>query len=160
MEQKHKTICPSCHSSNTKKNGKRNGIQRYYCKNCEKTFIDERISLRHKKLLSMLWNFIKSDGSKNLTIKEAIKNIDTDIIDIDNFILKQRVSADPKTIFCYNPKLLICEDADEIVIYRIEKRDINEKSRSFSIIDEDKYRRNPIIQKLPPGNAFSQDEDI
>ena len=108
----------------------------------------------------MLWNFIKSDGSKNLTIKEAIKNIDTDVIDIDNFILRQRVSADPKTIFCYNPKLLICEDDDEIVIYRIEKRDINEKSRSFSIIDEDKYRRNPIIQKLPPGNAFSQDEDI
>lgn len=32
--------CPRCQSSNVKKNGKRNGYQRYKCKTCKKTWTD------------------------------------------------------------------------------------------------------------------------
>jgi AcrR family transcriptional regulator len=35
-------ICPCCHSQSTTKNGRKNGSQRYICKDCHKQFADDR----------------------------------------------------------------------------------------------------------------------
>jgi transposase-like protein len=37
----HLSQCPHCHSTHFKKWGKAKEVQRYYCKNCHKSFINK-----------------------------------------------------------------------------------------------------------------------
>lgn len=145
MKEKNMIICPKCGCKNTKRYGKRNGIQRYKCnsKDCNYTFLETRkrtaYSYSKKALFSMLYNLLKFDcETTEITVDEAIEKVDISNIKLHNFRIIQRTVSDVEKIECYNPRLLICDDYDRITIYKIEpRRTKEEKCRTISIIDDD-----------------------
>ncbi len=158
MKKKTDIICPFCGGNKIIKHGKsRDNIQRYKCKNkdCGKTFLEikkrTKYTSKEKALLSLLKNLLEPSEDGNLTIKEAIKNIDENSIDIKKFNLVQRSVSDNNEIQCYGPKILICQEFDTITIYRFNRRlSRNATSRTINIVDDDKNSKwkKPIKDKL------------
>lgn len=158
MKQKTDILCPFCGSNKVIKYGtNRDDIQRYRCKNkdCGKTFLETKkrtkYNSKEKALLALLKNFLEPCDDSNLTIKEAIKNIDENSVDIQKFNLVQRTVADNNEIQCYGPKILICQEFDTITIYRFNRRlSRNDTSRTINIVDDDKNSKwkKPIKDKL------------
>lgn len=155
MKKKVDILCPFCGSNKVIKFGKsRDKIQRYRCKNedCKRTFLEikkrTKYTSKEKALLSLLTNFLEPSNDENITIKNAIKNIDESSIDIDKFNLIQRSISDNKDIQCYAPKILICQEFDTITIYRFNNRSSkNCSSRTISIVDDDKNSKYKINLK-------------
>lgn len=145
MKKKTDIICPFCGGNKIIKHGKsRDNIQRYKCKNedCGKTFLETKkrtkYTSKEKALLSLLKNFLEPSEDGSLTIKDAIKNIEENGIDIKKFNLVQRTVSDNNEIQCYGPKILICQEFDTITIYRFNRRlSRNCNSRTITIIDDD-----------------------
>lgn len=150
---KKKTIfCAHDNPEKIIKYGFQNGEQKYKCKNCGKYFFKnkrEGYTLKEKKFFSMLINFIRDSSEQGIDLQEAISNINSniDIKEISKFRLYQRTSM-PKykrmqsnysdTISCYNPRLLICEDNKNIIMYRFPERAQEDgNSRRILIIDSD-----------------------
>ena len=50
-KKSYRKICPKCNQNNTKKCGKRNNIQRYFCNICKKKF--QKKSKKNKILLDI-----------------------------------------------------------------------------------------------------------
>lgn len=141
-KEKQKTSCIHRNPLNAIKYGFQNNKQKYKCRECGKFFLEnkkESYSRTQKKYLSMLYYFLKAQEDKEITIEEAIKNLDDNFPEISKFRLIQKVQSDSKKINCYNPRLLICEDDKNITIYRFAPRklDENENSQTYSIVDSD-----------------------
>lgn len=138
----------SCSHNNPKKiikHGTQNGAQRYKCKVCDKIFYARKARFnytrREKRFLSMLLNFLNEKGSTKINLKEALANIDIDNPEISKFQIIQREPSAPSAVFCFNPRLLICVEGEDIVMYRFEERNFEETlSRSIKIVDENKNR--------------------
>jgi Insertion element protein. len=113
--------CPECGKEEFCKNGKRkDGIQRYKCKNCKKSISehDTFYTKAEKRLLSFLLNFLENDLG-DLDIKEFLaksKEYRPGISDIEIELCKKTRNISSKsrdTIFtahCKKPRLIICED--------------------------------------------------
>lgn len=88
--------------------------------------------------MSLLKNFLEPSEDGSLTIKEAIKNIDENCIDLKKFNLAQRTVSDNNEVQCYGPKILICQEYDTITIYRFNRRLSRScNSRIITIVDDD-----------------------
>ncbi len=140
--KKNKSICRHDDKQLVKKYGyAKNGTQRYFCKKCGKTFLERKerygYSRLEKRFLSMLINFLQADKSGTITLDNALMNIDNENPQISKFRFVQRIPEDSEAIFCYNPRILICEENNDIIIYRFETREPNRNSRSIKIIDQD-----------------------
>ena len=68
-KKSYRKICPKCNQNNTKKCGKRNNIQRYFCNICKKKFQKKR---QNNKLLKVIQKEY-SDGKQ--TQKQIGKKI-------------------------------------------------------------------------------------
>lgn len=163
--------CPVCGSTQTIKHGRPNGMQKYKCQNesCDiKYFLEEkkriRYSDREKKFLSMLLNFLRDKGYNGITIKEAVEKIDANFPEVSKFRLNHCIKkfntpttkptkntrhflrdkskkAVDESLTCYNPRLLICEDDKNIILYRFQERTSEDgESRKIVIIDSDEYK--------------------
>ena len=150
MKNKEVIFCQNCTSKNVIKHGKKNGIQRYYCKDCKKTFIKDvdkkrkRYSSKEKAFLSMLLSFLQPINNENYDLKQIIKNLDESSADISRFRFKQVEFNDKvKEIQCYQPKILICKENNIITIYHFDLRhSIQNTHREIKIIDDDFYAKN------------------
>ena len=155
MKQKTDILCPFCGSDKIIKHGKsRNGVQRYKCKNnaCKRTFLEKKkrtkYTSKEKALLSLLKNFLEPSDKSNLTIKDAIRNIDESTIDVSKFNLVQRSVSNSNEVQCYGPKILICQEFDTVTIYRFNNRVHGSSSRTIAIVDDDENSKFKKTMKL------------
>ena len=135
-----KAICPHCHESkNVKRHGMRNGIQRYYCNNCKKAFqlTKKRIKyLTNKKtLLAILLGILNAE--KGTPQKEVFDNIKEMIKNVGSYKLYERELPSFAEIACMNPRLLICENNNAIIYYKLNPESWSENR----IIVRDSLRR-------------------
>jgi len=152
FNEKDKCFCKHDDKQLVKKYGyTKNGVQRYYCKKCGKTFLERKkkygYSRLEKRFLSMLINFMQADRSGTITLGDALANIDIENPQISKFRFIQRIPEDSEAVFCYKPRILICEENNDIIIYRFEDREPNRNSRSIKIIDQD-VNRGRSIQEI------------
>lgn len=168
MKNKNINICPHCKATNIIKFGKsKDNNQRYRCKVCKKTFVETRkrtkYTSKEKAFLSMLKNFLSLDDEFAVSIREAIENISEKDTITNNFKLLQKSVNNSNEIHCYNPRLIICEDFNEILIYRLPKRPLRlKKPRTIKIIDDlelKKYRitknKKEILPSLKSDDSFN-----
>lgn len=158
MKDNNLNICPHCKSTNTIKFGKtKENNQRYRCKECKKTFVTTRkrtkYTSKEKAFLSMFKNFLSLNDDFATSIREAVENIsETDIIP-NNFKFAQKSIKNSNEIHCYNPKLLICEDFNEITIYRFPQRPARQtKPRILKIIDDSELKKFTIKKNAQENN--------
>ena len=144
MEKETKIFCSSCSSTEIVKNGKKDGVKRYRCKSCNKTFILESDKKRHwytskeKAFLSMLLDFIEPINDTNRDFRSIINNLDEKKPNINNISLEQEFVTGNK-LQCFQPKILICKDNTDIKIYRFNIRHIRfSKHREITLIDDNK----------------------
>ncbi|CCZ51556.1 unknown [Acinetobacter sp. CAG:196] len=141
-KEKSVSICPKCQKvDKVIKHGQRNNIQRYKCKRCNHVFSEKRKRVKYtaneKVLLALLVSLINSERG-NLA-KTAIKNVSDVLQNIENYKLIEKQSRKNDLIFCYNPRILVCDNGNgNIVIFRIPDRE--KSSNQIKIID-DEYSR-------------------
>ena len=167
MEEKIKKICPKCKSDNVRGHGTPNGVQRYYCKDCKKTFSETykrtKYSLKEQNILALLLSFIENiQNEEPLDIHKIIENIESHKNNVKNFRIEQN-GYDNKNhkINCCKPKLLICEENNTLTLYSIPVRHSRFSSaREIKICDNDKYSKFKKI--VIPKNIqmkFQSDDD-
>lgn len=144
MKKETEIFCSSCSSTEIIKHGKKDGVQRYRCKSCNKTFILESEKKRHwysskeKAFLSMLSDFIDPINDKNRDFKSIISNLDEKKPNINNISLEQEFVTGNK-LQCFQPKILICKDGNNIKIYRFNVRQARIfYHREITLIDDNK----------------------
>ena len=145
MEKKSEIYCPHCASTDIKKHGKNNGVQqRYYCKECKRTFILESDKKRHwytskeKAFISMLLSFIEPVNDSNIDIHKIVNNLNESKTDINKISIEQK-AINGKELQCFQPKILICKDDNDIKIYRFNVRHTRfVKHREITLIDDNK----------------------
>lgn len=73
-------VCTHCNSSNIRKHGFKNGRQRYYCKDCHKTFVSSTGSITyHSRLTPEQWRELIRGVVENLSLSKIAKNIGTTV---------------------------------------------------------------------------------
>ena len=142
--------CPYCNGDNYKKNGTREGVQRYYCKNCDKAFsIKNTIKFEphERAVLSFLLNILENDFYNETDLKSALKpnknyhklirkiSFDTRFVD---------EMGDKLDITCYQPKLLICSDDRDIHFIKIPPAEFRKNAKE----DRNRFRRIEIIDSV------------
>ena len=144
MKKESENFCHYCSSTEIIKHGKKDGVQRYRCKECKKTFILESDKKRHrytskeKAFLSMLLKFIEPINDTNRDFKSIINNLDETSPNINNITLEQKIVTG-KELQCFQPKILICKDDNDIKIYRFNVRQTRfVKRREITLIDDNK----------------------
>lgn len=136
------SICPKCEKIDKLiKYGKRNNIQRYKCKRCNYVFPEKRKRVKYlakeKTLLALLVSLMNSE--KGNLAKTALKNVSDVLTQIENYQLVEKQSTKNDLIFCYNPRILVCDNGNgNIVIFRIPDRE--KSANQIKIIDDDYSR--------------------
>lgn len=138
--------CPECDSTEVIQNGKRKGannepIQRYFCKNCKKSFSKHMGSYTktEKRLLSMLINFLEKDIA-NLSIQDHLKKskeYNPGISDITIKPIKETKPHDYRTEYaldCKKPRLIICEHKNKITLIKIPSKVTNACKNKLTFI--------------------------
>lgn len=117
-----KIKCTKCGSANFIKNGKQKGVQRYKCQNCNRTFSENsannKFTKTEKRLLSMLLLFLRNEYIEGQTLSDLLKNSKAYLPRTNKIGLTERKWSG-NTITCCNPRLVICEDGDEITFIKI-----------------------------------------
>jgi len=129
MSTSEEICCPNyqCQSNEKINHGKQNGVQKFKCKKCGRYFL-EKIRRKHysrteKKYLSMLIKFLKgSIDKKRIEIKDVLEDIDEVLPELEKVQLIQKQIGEEDKIYCYNPRLLICENEHDIILYRFAPR--------------------------------------
>ena len=122
MKKETEIFCSSCSSTEIIKHGKKDGVQRYRCKSCNKTFILESEKKRHwysskeKAFLSMLSDFIEPINDKNRDFKSIINNLNEKKPNNNNNIVVTEFVTGNKQHFV-QPKIIICNGGKYIKIY-------------------------------------------
>lgn len=167
MREKIKKICPNCKSDNVRGHGAPNGAQRYYCKDCKKTFSETykrtKYSLKEQTILALLLSFMENIQNEDpLDIHKIIENIESHKNNVKNFRLEQN-GYDKKNhkINCCKPKLLICEENNTITLYSIPVRHSRFSSaREIKICDNDEYSKfKKIVASNYKSIGFQNDDD-
>ena len=148
MKGGYKMFCKYCPSSKVINYGKSGtGAPRYMCKSCGRTFILEsdkkkpKYTSKEKAFLSMLMSFFTfvQGENKNLDMHEIINSLDENKSDLYKPIIVEK-EIEGEQFKCYQPRILICKDNNEIKIYRFKCRQSRScKSRKITLIDDDKY---------------------
>lgn len=74
------TACPHCGSIDIKKHGRKSGRQRYYCKDCHKTFVETSRSLQyHSRLTPAQWRGLLLGMVQNLSLSKIADMLDTSV---------------------------------------------------------------------------------
>ena len=159
-------FCIYCNSKKVIKHGFQSGKQRYRCKECQKVFCETSVgttySRSEKRLLSMLLNMLENDFYGKADLQEVLNmtkkyrngigkiRFKTKAVKYDNNKEKDL------TLTCYNPKLLICSDDQNITFYQIpsgnlsDNASINDKSkrqRQIKIIDNVELKNISFFQE-------------
>lgn len=159
-------FCIYCNSKKVIKHGFQSGKQRYRCKDCKKVFCETSTGLSYsrseKRLLSMLLNMLENDFYGKADLQEVLNmskkyrngigkiRFKTKAVKYDNNKEKDL------TLTCYNPKLLICSDDQNITFYQIpsgnlsDNASINDKSkrqRQIKIIDNVELKNISFFQE-------------
>lgn len=72
--------CEYCGSKNLKKHGLRGSKQRYYCKDCKRTFVLKSVPIvQSSKLTEAQWKELLRGMIQNLTLKKIAENVDISI---------------------------------------------------------------------------------
>lgn len=121
-----KMNCKYCHADESYliKFGKQKGLQRYRCKNCDKTFVvsgNIKYERRTRSVVSLLLNLLKNDFFDKNKLDEAIElSVDfSDKVKKIKFDTSHSAKLGDFNISCFNPKLLICEDDKNITFIKI-----------------------------------------
>lgn len=114
--------CPFSNSSHKIiKYGMRNGNQRYYCTVCKKAFqpIKKRVkySANEKTLLALLISILKTE--KGIHINDMIESVNSILPNIDKYRMIELEAPDFDQISCYNPRLLIGQNQNTLVLYKM-----------------------------------------
>lgn len=73
-------VCTHCNSKNIRKHGFKSGRQRYYCKDCNKTFVSSTGSITyHSRLTPEQWKELIRGVVENLSLSKIAKNIGTTV---------------------------------------------------------------------------------
>lgn len=159
-------FCIYCNSKKVIKHGFQSGKQRYRCKKCQKVFCETSVGTTYnrseKRLLSMLLNMLENDFYGKADLQEVLNmskkyrngigkiRFKTKAVKYDNNKEKDL------TLTCYNPKLLICSDDQNITFYQIpsgnlsDNASINDKSkrqRQIKIIDNVELKNISFFQE-------------
>lgn len=71
------TVCIHCGSENIRKHGFKSGRQRYYCKDCKKTFVLSTGTIsNHSKLTPAQWKELLRGMVENLSLRKIAENTD------------------------------------------------------------------------------------
>lgn len=166
MEKKNKNtrilFCPKCMKETTViKHGKRNGIQRYKCKGCGKTFNDPSIKKikyerNTKRVLTLLLNLLENNFFCEEYLDKAIQLTDKTKelavkVKFNTHFAQEYENKPTCKIGCSNPKLLICQDENSITFIQMPSFDKEKckrtgkemlegkSSRTITLVD-DKYQ--------------------
>lgn len=75
--------CEYCYGNNLKKHGLRGDKQRYYCKDCKRTFVIKSAPIvQTSKLTEAQWKELLRGMVLNLTLKKIAENVDTSITSV------------------------------------------------------------------------------
>lgn len=126
----------------------KDGRQKYHCKVCGAVFTKMKhftSGRKGKRLLSLLFNIISKDFYKrfdlnsifDIAIQKTPKNLDAIY-----FSTACNKADGNVSIKCNNPKLLICETDNGMILYKIPENKTQEK-RTISIIDDKSFPIDP-----------------
>jgi transposase-like protein len=130
MEEKDILKCPRCNNNCVKKSGHTaKGKQRFYCKNCKKTFTNLsrfKISKNAKLALGLLYNLLDSDFYNTESLQQALHNailqkkeINLNDVYYDGCLKKHKEHGSHLSYKCYNPKLIVCVENNKLMLYKI-----------------------------------------
>lgn len=112
----------------------KDGRQKYKCRNCKKIFTeDARFTCGRdaNKLLALLATIIENDFYKSKDINKILSKAtkDKNILKLKNIYFAQMFLGERSHQFsCKNPRLLVCVNDNDIILYKIP--DLNKKSYS------------------------------
>lgn len=152
-------VCPTClKSTHVIKYATRKGVQRYLCKNCNKTFNDpkkqkERYKRNTKRVLSLLLNLLENNFFCEEYLEKALQMTDKTQelsvkVQFNSHFAKEYKNCLTSIIGCKNPKLLICQDEKAITFIQLPSFEKNScilsrkdhiegtSSRTIKIIDD------------------------
>ncbi len=126
----------------------KDGRQKYRCKSCGAVFSKMKhftSGRKGKRLLSLLLNIISEDFYKKFDLNSIFdsailktpKNLDAIY-----FCTAYNKTKGNISIQCNNPKLLICETDNGMILYKIPENKTQEK-RTISIIDDKSFPIDP-----------------
>lgn len=144
MEEKDILKCPRCNNNCVKKSGHTaKGKQRFYCKNCKKTFTNLsrfKISKNAKLALGLLYNLLDSDFYNTESLQQALQKassqeteFDLCNVEYDGDKKLHKVHGSVLEYECYNPKLLICIENNKLKLYKIHPANKQTKNTQRSI---------------------------
>lgn len=156
-------LCPNCGEDKAIiKYGIRNSNQRYKCKTCksffsEKTIENPRYDRSSKKALSFLLNLLENNFWGKDKLAEAIQSTDNYYkkaikVKFDNHYAIENKDNSKIIMSCYKPKLLICQDENEITFIQIPSYNKSEE-RTITIYDrkelhkDNKKFRKPFLKE-------------
>lgn len=130
-KEKVTAICPICNEAkNVIKKGKRNNIQRFYCKKCKKVFQQTykqiKYSTNEKTLLAVLVSILQAP--KGARISETLGNVERILKNINDYRIIEHELPSIREIKCLNPRLLICENNTTISLYKLNSETWNQNS--------------------------------
>jgi len=137
--------CPECDSTEVIQNGKRKGankepIQRYFCKNCKKSFSEhmESYTKTEKRLLSMLIYFLEN-ASENISLKDLLEKSKKYKSGISDISIKKCKETKPfyrteYALDCEKPRLIICEHKNKITLIKIPSQITNVRKNKLTFI--------------------------
>lgn len=123
-------VCPIClKSTHVIKHGTRKGMQRYLCKNCNKTFNDPQMQKTKyerntKRVLSLLLNLLENNFFGEEYLEKALQMTDKTQelsvkVQFNSHFAKEYKNCLTSIIGCQNPKLLICQDEKAITFIQL-----------------------------------------
>ena len=143
--------CPYCEETNTKKNGKQNGKQRYLCKNCGRSFQNPYIIAKRtysaERFFNTLYNLIESKETKISFDETSLDNINPYIKENNKkkIVIKSIPQRSIKNlvVHSYNLKIaIVFENDSEVQIYKYDRSTSKNETECYNIIiiDDEKEK--------------------
>lgn len=108
--------CPHCGSISIKKHGKKDGQQRYRCKDCNKTFVlSTKTIFRNSRLSTEQWKGLLQGIALNLSLNKIADNIGISTKSV--WYNKQKVMALLSEIFTEQDKFRDIAECDECFVH-------------------------------------------
>ena len=124
------TICKHCGGEHTRKNGTNHGIQRYYCKDCRRTFAprDERFGERAKAMALLMY-------LNNVGIRKCALFLNVSRQTICNWIEEAHEKYSDLLQFCHNDSTEKADVIEMDEIYTFVQKKGKESSFGLLILD-------------------------
>lgn len=110
-------VCPICGSVKVIKNGTRNSRQRYFCKDCKKTFGDTNgtVAFRSKmSILGLMWDCVYLDETPRIDVRRAVRFIGNDPVvstTLKSKAAKRTIPIPPQLVDCLKQQKEVAKTA-------------------------------------------------